>query len=389
MLVLITVGVLTGMWLSGCGGANADADAGAPPARLVVVGDSELGDTVEVVRVIGDLRGETEVRVFSKLPARIRVLHVREGDRVRAGDPIATLDSERLALGVEQATVAVDAATLTRDQLVADLDRARRLLASGAIPESQVIALEAQLRAAEANITSLSTARRTAGAERRRGVVRAPIDGVIAQLAFDTGDMVAAAAPICAIVQADHVELLLRATENDYVRIREQMTVEVTFPALPDLVREGVVTTVSPVLDRVTRTAAVEITIDNADGLLRPGMTGRAAIELSRRTGVVLVPAQAVVMLPETDETRHAMVFVVEGGHAHRRDVTLGPRTGERIEVTDGLAAGVEVVLEGQHLLRDDVEVRTTRSSRTLVGSAESDGRGEGDRASAEPAAAP
>lgn len=384
MFGVVTIGIVAGMWLSGCGGANADADAGAPPARLVVVGDSTLGDTVEVVRVIGDLRGETEVRVFSELPARIRVLHVREGDRVSAGDPIATLDSERLALGVEQATVAIDGATLARDQLVADLDRARRLLASGAIPESQVIALEAQLRAAEANINSLSTARRTAGAERRRGVVRAPIDGVIAQLAFDTGDMVAAAAPICVIVQADHVELLLRATENDYVRIREQMTVEVTFPALPDLVREGVVTSVSPILDRVTRTAAVEITIDNADGRLRPGMTGRAAIELSRRTGVVLVPAQAVVMLPETDETRRAMVFVVEDGRAHRRDVTLGPRTGEQIEVTDGLAAGVEVVLEGQHLLRDDVEVRTTRSSRTLVA-----GDGAASTEDAEPPAAP
>lgn len=367
MLVMVVLGVMAGMWLSGCGGANEGANEGEAPARLVVVGNAELGDTVEVVRVIGDLRGEMEVRVFAELPARIRVLHVREGDHVSAGDPIATLDSERLVLGVEQATGAVEAANLARDQLMADLDRARRLLASGAIPESQVIALEAQLRAAEANISGLSTARRSAGAERRRGVVRAPIDGVIAQLAFDTGDTVAAAAPICAIVQGRHVELLLRATENDYVRIREQMTVEVTFPALPELTREGIVTSVSPVLDRLTRTAAVEITIDNADGMLRPGMTGRAAIELSRRTGVVLVPAQAVVMLPETDETRRAMVFVVEGGRAHRRDVTLGPRTGDRLEIVDGLSVGTEVVLEGQHLLRDDVEVRTTRSSRALL----------------------
>lgn len=358
---------LSGLGLVGCGLRTGDADAGTPSARLVVVGESELGDTVETVRILGDLQGEVEVRVFSELPARIRILHVQEGDRVSAGDPIATLDAERLALGVEQATAAIDAAAVARDQLAADLERARRLFASGAVPESQVTMLEAQLRSAEANITSLSTARRSAGAERRRAVVRAPIDGVIAQLAFNTGDTVAGAMPICSIVQAEHVELILRATEADYVRIHEGMPVSVTFPALPDVTRPGVVTSVSPVLDRLTRTASVEITIDNADGALRPGMTGRAAIELSRRTGVVLVAAQAVVMLPETDETRHAMVFVVEEGHANRRDVVIGPRTGDRIEVAEGLTPGTDVVLEGQHLLRDGVEVRTTRSSRALV----------------------
>lgn len=364
--------------LAGCG-ASSNADDAGTNARLVVVGESALGDAVETVRILGDLQGEIEVRVFSELPARIRTLHVHEGDRVHAGDPIATLDAERLTLGVEQATAAIDAAAVTRDQLLADLERARRLLASGAIPESQVTTLEAQLRGAEANITTLSAARRSAGAERRRAVVRAPIDGVIAQLAFHTGDTVAGAAPICSIIEAERVELMLRATEADYVRIHEGMTVDVGFPALPGLTRPGTVTLVSPVLDRITRTAAVEITIDNADGALHPGMTGRASIELSRRTGVVMVPAQAVVMLPETDETRGAMVFVVDGGRAHRRDVTIGPRTGDRIEIVEGLTPGTEVVLEGQHLLRDDVEVRTTRSSRVLIEG--------GAEAGAEPAA--
>lgn len=331
--------------------------------RLVVVGESELGDTVETIRILGDLQGEIEVRVFAEVPARIRTLSVHEGDRVRAGDVLLTLEAERLSLGVEQAAAAVDAASVARDQLLADLERARRLSASGAIPESQVTALEAQLRAAEANITTLDAAARSAGAARRQAVVRAPVDGTVAQLAFAAGDMVAGAAPICAIVQAERVELMLRATEADYVRIREGMTAEVTFPALPELTRTGVVTSVSPVLDRLTRTASVEVSIDNADGALRPGMTGRAAIELSRRSGVVLVPSPAVVMLPETDETREAMVFVVEDGHANRRDVLLGPRTGERVEIREGLAPGMTLVIEGQHLLRDGIEVRTTRSS--------------------------
>lgn len=353
--------------LTACGAGSGEDDAGAAPARLVVVGESELGETVETVRILGDLQGEVEVRVFAEVPARIRTLNVREGDAVHAGDVLLTLEAERLSLGVEQATSAVDAAMVTRDQLLADLERARRLATSGAVPESQVTTLEAQLRAAEANIATLGAAARSAGAARRQAVVRAPVDGMVAQLAFSAGDMVAGAAPICAIVQAERVELSLRTTEADYVRIHAGMPVVVTFPALPEVSRDGVVTTVSPVLDRLTRTATVEVTIENADHVLRPGMTGRAAIELSRRSGVVLVPAPAVVMLPETDETRRAMVFVVEDGHAVRRDVVLGPRTGERIEIADGLTPGTTVVIEGQHLLRDGVEVRTTRSSAVLT----------------------
>lgn len=344
--------------LVACQPAAGTPDAGAA-TRLVIVAPTRTGDAVESVRILGELRGEADVRIFAELPARIRTLHVREGDGVRAGDPIVTLEGDRLAAGVEQATAALSAAEVARDQLTADLERARRLFASGAIPELQVTTLEAQLRSAEANLETLRAARRGASAESRRTLVRAPIDGTVALLAFAAGDMVAAAAPICSIVRTERMRLALRVTEVDYVRLREGMAATVTLPAMPNLSREGVVTLVSPVLDRLTRTATVEVTLDNADGGLRPGMTGRAEIELARRAGVVLAPARAVVMLPETDETRRAAVFVVEGGVASRREVLLGLRMDDAIEIREGLRENEVVVVEGQHLLRDGVEVRT------------------------------
>lgn len=345
--------------LAGCGAGNDASDAGATSSRLVIVDRTTRGDAVESVRILGELGGEADVRIFAEMPARIRTLHVHEGDAVHAGDAIVTLDGERLAAGVEQATAALEAAELVRDQLRADLDRARRLAASGAIPELQVTTLESQLGSAEANLATLRAARRGASAENRRAIVRAPIDGTVALLSFEDGDMVAAAAPICSIVRAERVRLELRVTEVDYVRLREGMPATITLPAMPELSRTGVVTLVSPVLDRLTRTATVEITIENADAALRPGMTGRAEIELARRAGVVLSPARAIVMLPETDETRRAVVFVVEEGTAHRREVTLGLRMDDVIEITEGLGDNEVLVVEGQHLLRDGLAVRT------------------------------
>ncbi|MDQ3035650.1 MAG: biotin/lipoyl-binding protein, partial [Myxococcota bacterium] len=77
--------------------------------RLVVVEPATLGVAEERVTMLGDVQGEVEVRVFAQLPERIRTLHVREGDVVRAGDPIATLDADLQATGVEQAGAAVTA----------------------------------------------------------------------------------------------------------------------------------------------------------------------------------------------------------------------------------------------------------------------------------------
>src|SRR5262245_9375197 len=99
--------------LWGCGGAGAsDTDAGASADRLVIVDRTTRGDAVESVRILGELRGEADVRIFAELPARIRTLHVHEGDTVHAGDAIVTLEGERLAAGVEQATAALEAAEI-------------------------------------------------------------------------------------------------------------------------------------------------------------------------------------------------------------------------------------------------------------------------------------
>ena len=171
--------------------------------------------------------------------------------------------------------------------------------------------------------------------------------------------MVAPSVPICSVVQAESLIIELRVTEQDYVRMREGMEAEVRPPALPDVTRRGTVSHIAPVIHPMTRTALVEVTVDNEDGVLRPGMVAEVAIELSRRPDVVLAPSRALVLSSRTDTDREASVFVVEDGVAHRRPVTLGQRYGGRVEITEGLAGDEELVVQGQHLLRDGAPVRT------------------------------
>ncbi len=333
--------------------------AEAAPPRLVVVEPVTVGEAVERVDLPGDIHGRQEVRVFAQVAETIRVLHVQEGDTVAAGDPIVTLDASLQTTGLAQAGAALTAAEVSRDQLRADVARAERLVQQGATARSQLTSLQAQLASAEAQVEQLSAARRSARQQRDRTVVRAPVGGVVALLSAHQGDMAVPSVPLCLVVQTDPVDVHLRVTEQDYVRLQEGMEVEVGLLAVPGFQREGRLRRLSPVLDRATRTASAEVEVANADGALRPGMVAEVSVVLSRRDDVILVPGRAVLVGATTDTDRRASVYAVREGAAHRTSVRLGRRYGDRVEIVQGLAGGETVVVQGQHLLRDGAEVRT------------------------------
>jgi len=116
---------------------------------------------------------------------------------------------------------------------------------------------------------------------------------------------------------------------------------------------EGQVTLRGPIVDRITRTGLVEVHLPNPERLLLAGSTIRVSIEIARRTGVVLVPAEAVLLTGETERSGLATVFVAEGDQARRREITVGVRQGNRFEVIRGLDPGEQLIVRGAHLLRD------------------------------------
>ncbi|MEM9187831.1 MAG: efflux RND transporter periplasmic adaptor subunit [Myxococcota bacterium] len=343
---------------------GADDEIPAEPSRLVVTEAVVRDNAIDRLVILGDVEGEVEARVFSQVPELITVLHVEEGQMVEAGDPIASLDGDLVASDLAQAAAAVAAAEASRDGLVNDLQRTEGLVRSQAAASSQLERLEAQLRASEAQVNQLRAARRAAGARRSRALIRAPVSGFVTQLVVEEGDVAAPSVPLCTIVQMDNVRTVIRVIEPDYVRIRPEMPVTVTPPALPDVVRGGRIVQIAPVLDRLTRTATVEVEVSNPEHTIRPGMVAEVAIELRRREDVLLVPARAVMMTTETDVDRTARVFVRSGDRAERRGVTLGDRYGDRFEVVDGVSRGEEVVTEGQHLLRDGGRIRVRENAR-------------------------
>lgn len=346
---LVILGILS---FSACSrGDGADGDE--LPVRTVRLAPVQTGDVVERVELNGELEGVQEVHVFAEVAERVRGVSVREGEAVRAGDVLATLHGDIHSEALRQSEAALEAAMASRDGTLDNLRRTRALAEAGAVSAAQLESLEAQARAAEAQVRQARAAVGQAAAQGSKVVITSPIDGVVAGLQIRTGDMVSPGAPLLTVVRSDELLARLRVPEREFLHVEEGMPVRVAPLGRPERVVEGEVSMRSPMVDRMTRTGVVEARLENPDGLILPGSAIRARIELNRRPGVILVPAEAILFTAETRQTGHAQAFVGEDERALRRDVRIGVRQADELEIVEGLSEGEQLVIEGAHFLRD------------------------------------
>lgn len=340
--------------LTACGKpAPETAKAVELAVRPVSVAPVEKGNVVEAVTLVGELQGMEEVRVSPVMPERILSLAVKEGVRVKQGDLLATLHGDLQSEGFNQAQAGLEAARANRDAVEDNLKRTRELVTAGSVSKAQLEALEAQFRGVDAQVRQAEAAVGQASAQRSRTSIRSPISGVVAVVHLREGDLAGAGSPVVTVVKAERLKAVLRVPERDFLQVREGMPVRVSPLARPEQSVEGKVSLKGPVVDRMTRTGLVEVHLDNKEGQLVAGSAIRASIELGRREGVVLVPAEAVLLEGETERTGLATAFVSDGQKATRRQVRVGVRQDDRLEIREGLAAGEQLIVKGVHLLRD------------------------------------
>ncbi|MGC4119743.1 MAG: efflux RND transporter periplasmic adaptor subunit [Myxococcales bacterium] len=300
-------------------------------------------------------------------PSGIRTLTVKEGQLVRQGDVLATLWADLQSEGVNQAEAMLEAALTQRDAANDNLKRTKSMAEAGAAPQAQLDAALTGSRAAEAAVRQATAAVASASAQKERTLVRAPIRGVVSNIALREGDLASPGLPLMTIVRPDKLKAVLRVPERDFFRVKEGQPVTVEPLGQAGNVANGKVTLKGPVVDRMTRTGLVEVMLDNADGKFMAGSAVRAAIELVRRPGVVLVPASAILFTADTERTRKAIAFVAEGEIGKKREVTVGWREGDRLEIVQGLAKGELLVTQGAHLLRDNNPLKLVSSTTSGV----------------------
>jgi len=348
----------------GCGKANAD-DPNARPYRVAAV---ERGEIQVLVEETGIVEPERQIVVKSPISGVVQRLHVREGDRVVPGQPLARIVPD-IAQANAFARIRADiaGAEIARDNAKREYDRAQELLASQGVTQSELDQrrvtyeqAENTLRVARELLRVIEQSGVTAGDSVQWARITAPTAGVVIRRGVEEGETVVGGTSafgggteLFTIADLSSLRVKAAVNEVDIGRVAVGDRVALTVDAFPADTAWGVVRLVPPAArlqDRV-RVFDVEVAVQAGTRILRPGMTANARITGPSRRDVPRIPVEAV-FLSEGQPT----VFKLVDGHPERTPVTLGLGDLSFVEVLGGLAPGDSVALE-------DPEVAAARAA--------------------------
>ena len=373
----------------------------------------ERRDVVSIVTASGEIKPKRYVNVSSDIPGRIVKLFVREGDRVREGQPLCRIDATRYEASMRGADAALQGSRADLTRALADLkvaqnafDRTKKMYADKLVSDQVFDQAEADVKMREAAVDSQRrrvTQTAAAGESDRdnltKTTVASPMDGVVTLLQKEEGETVAGTqfSPTVIMTVADlsvmEVEIMVDETDIRDLKLGETAVVRVD--ALPDLKIKGEVTEIgasaivrgSTAGQTTTNTGnqakdfKVTVTINNPPAQLRPGLNATADIQTAKKDKVVVVPIQAVVIRelgkdgkvvdpgvgsagaaepgapssanagkPKGEEREG--VFVVSVKQALFRPVKTGVLGESDIEVLEGVKEGDEIVTGSYKTLR-------------------------------------
>ena len=176
----------------------------------------------------------------------------------------------------------------------------------------------------------------------------APISGTVIERNGTVGATVGSDANLFKIIDLSSVWIDANVFEKDLERVRNGQLVNVTVPAFPESTFTGRVILISSVVDPDTRTVRVRTEVPNRDGRLKPDMFANVSIVTASRQTAISIPLAAVL-----DDGGRSVVFVADGNEYKKRDVTLGLKSDDRVEIVQGLNAGDKVVIKGNYLLME------------------------------------
>ena len=351
-----------------------------PAGEAAPASGSTIVDTVKVVEqpldvrlsLPGELTAYQSVDVFPRVTGFVKAVSVDRGSRVRAGDPLLTLEApELLAQRAEsQSKLQAADAQLAVGRAKADADRStfERLKAASATPgvvagndvtvaektaeasRHQVVAAEQGVEAARA---ALNAIRDMEGYLR----VTAPFAGVVTERNVHPGALVgpsaAAGVPLLRLVQNERLRLVVPVPEAYTSDLKTGAEIPFSVAAFPREMFAGTVARIARAVDVRTRTMAVELDVVNRDGRLAPGTFCQVSWPVRRPRPSLFVPATSVART--TDRT---FVIRVRGGKTEWVNVTTGLTSGPLVEVFGDLQPGDDVAGRGTDELRSGTEVR-------------------------------
>ncbi len=335
--------------LYGCSKGQEAPAQGAPPVTVAAPLSQQVVDWDEFT---GRFEAPRSVDVRARVGGYIQSVHFKDGDNVRQGQLLFTLDPRpaQAALAAARAQLAQSQAQLTLART--ELTRAEGLLASQAVSQAEVDTKRGAVQTAEAALASANAAIRTRELDLEFTRVTAPISGRVSDRRVDPGNLIGGGSSagdiLTTIVSASPIYFVFDGSEalalkyqrdarNGSAPIRIRLQDETSYD------RTGTLDFTDNAIDASSGTIRLRAVVQNADGFLKPGMFGHAQLAGSGGYAAMLVPDSAVV----TDGPRKVVYVVAKDGTVGAKPVQLGPLANGLRVVRTGLTPDDRVIING------------------------------------------
>jgi len=362
-LILLAALLMAVLFMSGC---SKSEEVVKESAITVNTAPAQIRDLAKSVLYTGTIRGQNEVYLMPKVPARVTGIHAQPGDAVKAGQRLITLDNTDFIAGVKQAEalLALAQAGLHSNQIQAEnarlnYERIQALHEAGAVSDQQLEASRAAYEALIAGSAEASVAQAEAGLMAARNaldkcIITAPINGIVGTISLSLGDTANPAAVAAIVSNTGQLEVEVMVSETEVSYIQKGSPVDVVVRAVREEPFPGQVESIASVADPIKRNYPVKVSLPNTEGQIKSGMFAELTIDTMSKQGILTVPVGAVIPKGGQD-----IVYLVDGeSRAQVAEITTGIKNDQYIEIVSGLTAGQEVIVKGNTLVSDGTLVR-------------------------------
>jgi len=314
------------------------------PAESVTTMKAEIQEWNPVIKGVGNVVAVQGVTVTTEIPGKVVKIHFESGQEVTADQILVELDASSERAQLNSAVASADLAKIS-------VARARELFDKAAIAKSELDAAEARFTEAEAMVENLR-------AVLAKKVIRAPFSGRLGIRQVNLGQYVANGQEVVTLQSIDPVYVDFYIPQQKLSKIAPGYQVEVTADDKSVDALNGKVTAIAPEVDRSTRNVLVRATLENPEGIFRPGMFVEAHVLQPESRSVIAVPTTAIVYAPYGNS-----IFVAsksesgDGMVAIQRFIRTGETKGDFVEILDGIEVGELIVTTGGFKLRNGMKI--------------------------------
>src|ERR1700726_1990061 len=330
----------------------------APPPPKVEIAVPVQRPITRYLETTGNTAPIKTVDLVARVQGFLQSIDYKDGDFVKEGTPLFTIEPETYKLKLEQAQAAEAGAQASLKQAEADYRRQSDLVARQAVSQATLDTSTSNRDNAQANLLQAQVNTRIAEVNYGYTKVVAPFDGIVSAHLVSVGELVGAATPtpLATIVALDPIYVNFNVNEQDVLRIRaeakrrgltaedlKQLPIEVGLQTESGYPHTGKLDYAAPTINQSTGTLAVRGVLPNADRILLPGYYVRIRVPLAQQQDALLVPDVAL----GSDQSGRYLLVVNKDNVVEQRKVQTGQLEGELRVIESGLKADDRVVVAG------------------------------------------